>query len=418
MKKVLYVGLDVHAETIAVAVAEGGRDGEVRSLGTIANRIEAIRKLVKKLRDQGEIRACYEAGPTGYCLYWQLAQMEVECEVIAPRLIPVKASERIKTDRRDAEKLARCYRAGELTAVAVPSPEQEALRDLVRAREAAKKDQLKARHRLGKFLLRHGRKPDGMTAWTKQYLEWIKTNVHFEHKALEVTLLNYLHEVEHVAKRIVHLETAIDEAVREVPAELRAVIEALQALRGVAQTTAATIVSELGSLTRFASPRQLMGYSGLVASEHSSGGKVQRGAITKSGNAHLRRVLVEASWSYHHRPNVTGFLLRRQKNLGLSEEVKAIAWKAQHRLNKRYKALTAKGKNKNQVVTAIARELLGFIWAIAAKTENKTLAAGQGGMDKPHATQSSSVRPDPRPSRPSPAGALRAAWTGSGPTRT
>ena len=414
MKKILYVGLDVHAETIAVAVAEGGRDGEVRSLGTIANRLEAIRKLVKKLRDQGEIRTCYEAGPTGYCLYWQLTQLDVPCEVIAPSLIPVKASERIKTDRRDAEKLARCYRAGELTAVAVPSPEQEALRDLVRAREAGKKDQLKARHRLGKFLLRHGRRPEGLKAWTKQYLEWIKIHVHFEQKALEVTLLHYLHEAEHCAERIVHLEAAIDEAVREAPAELRAVIEALQALRGVAQTTAATIVSELGSLSRFTSPRQLMGYSGLVASEHSSGGKVQRGPITKSGNAHLRRVLVEASWSYPHRPNGTGFLLRRQKNLALSEEVKTIAWKAQHRLNKRYKTLAAKGKNKNQIVTAIARELLGFIWAIAAKTENQTLAAGPGGMDQAHATQTSSVGPDPRPSRPGPTGALRAALTGSG----
>jgi transposase len=369
MKKILYVGLDVHAETIAVAVAKSGRDGEVRSLGTIANRMEAVRKLVKKLREQGEIRACYEAGPTGYCLYWQLAQMDIACEVIAPSLIPKKASERIKTDRRDAEKLARCYRAGDLTAVAVPSPEQEALRDLVRAREAAKKDQLKARHRLSKFLLCHGQKPEGIKAWTKQFLEWIKTHVRFPHKAQEVALLNYLHEVEHVAQRIQHLEQAIDEAVREAPAELRAVIEALQALRGVAQTTAATIVSELGSLSRFASPRQLMGYSGLVASEHSSGGKVQRGPITKSGNAHLRRVLVEAGWSYHHRPNVTGFLLRRQKNLALSDEVKAIAWKAQHRLHKRYKTLTAKGKNKNQIVTAIARELLGFIWAIATHTE-------------------------------------------------
>jgi transposase len=219
--------------------------------------------------------------------------------------------------------------------LAVPSPEQEALRYLVRAREAANEDQLKARHRLGKFLLRHGRKPEGMTAWSKQYLEWIKTNVHFEIQALEATLLNYLHEVEYVAERIVHLETAIDEAVRESPAELRAVIEALKAWRGVAQTTAAMIVSELGSLSRFASPRQLMGYSGLVASEHSSGGRVHRGPTTKSGNGHLRRVLVEASWSYHHRPNVTGFLLRRQKNLALSDEVKAIAWKAQHRRNKR-----------------------------------------------------------------------------------
>jgi len=346
----------------------------VRSLGTIPNRPEAIRKMVRKLREHGEPRFCYEAGPTGYCLYWQLSEMGMDCEVIAPSLIPTKASDRIKTDRRDAEKLARCYRAGELTAVAVPSPEQEALRDLVRAREAAKKDQLKARHRLGKFLLRHGRKPEGMKPWTKQFLEWIKTNVHFEHKAHEVTLLNYLHEVEHVALRILHLESAIDEAVREAPADMRAVIEALQALRGVAQTTAATIVSELGSLTRFANPRQLMGYSGLVASEHSSGNKVHRGPITKTGNAHLRRVLVESAWSYHHRPNVTGFLLRRQKSLAISDEVKAIAWKAQHRLNKRYKALAAKGKNKNQIVTAIARELLGFIWAIAKHTEQKQTA--------------------------------------------
>lgn len=166
MKKILYVGLDVHAETIAVAVAESGRVGEVRSLGTIANRLEAIRKMVKKLQQQGDLRACYEAGPTGYCLYWQLTQLNVECEVIAPSLIPKKASERIKTDRRDAEKLARCYRAGELTAVAVPSPEQEALRDLVRAREAAKKDQLKARHRLSKFLLCHGQNSEGIKSWT------------------------------------------------------------------------------------------------------------------------------------------------------------------------------------------------------------------------------------------------------------
>ncbi len=375
MKKRLYVGLDVHAETIAAAVAEGGRDGEVRSLGTIPNRLEAIRELVRKLPQQGDLRACFEAGPTGYCLYWQLTQLEVECEVIAPSLIPKKASERIKTDRRDAEKLARCYRAGNLTAVAVPSPEQEALRDLVRAREAAKKDQLKARHRLSKFLLCHGQKPEGIKSWTQKFLDWIKTHVHFPHKAQEVALLNYLHEVEHVAQRIQHLEQAIDEAVREAPAELRVVIEALQALRDAAQTTAATIVSESGTLSRFANPRQLMGYSGLVASEHSSGGRVQRGPITKSGNAHLRRVLVESAWSYHHRPNVTGFLLRRQKSLALGEEVKAIAWKAQHRLNKRYKTLAAKGKNKNQMVTAIARELLGFVWAIATHTEKRQAAA-------------------------------------------
>ncbi len=369
MSKVIFVGLDVHAETIAVAVAETG--GEVRSMGIIPNRLESIRKLIGKIGPSKRIKACYEAGPTGYVLYWQLTQLEVACEVIAPSLVPTKAGDRVKTDRRDAEKLARCYRAGELTAVWVPDEAHEALRDLVRAREAAKKDQLKARHRLGKFLLRHGRRPEGIKAWTKQYIEWIKSHVEFSHPALEATLADYLEEVDHVAARIVKLEKAIDEAIQKTPPEIRAVIEALQALRGVAQTTAATIVSELGSLSRFESPRQLMGYSGLVAREHSSGNRVQRGGITKTGNSHLRRVLVEAAWAYQHRPNVTGFLLRRQKRLALSDEVKKIAWKAQQRLNKRYKAMEARGKNKNQIVTALGRELLGFVWAIALETENQ-----------------------------------------------
>ena len=369
MSKIQFVGLDVHAETIAVAVAEAG--GEVRSLGTIPNRLQSIRKLFVKLSANSKLKVCYEAGPTGYVLYWQLTQLGVPCEVIAPSLIPTKAGDRVKTDRRDAEKLARCYRAGELTPVWVPDAEHEALRDLVRAREAAKKDQLKARHRLGKLLLRKGRRPEGMKAWTKQYLEWIKTNVHFDQAALEATLADYLEEVDHMAARIVKLEKAIDEAVRQSPPAIRAVIEALQALRGVAQTTAATIVSELGSLSRFENPRPLMGYSGLVAREYSSGSRVQRGGITKTGNAHLRRVVVESAWAYQHRPNVTGFLLRRQKNLALSDEVKKIAWKAQQRLHQRYKTFTARDKNKNQIVTALGRELLGFIWAIARQAEKE-----------------------------------------------
>lgn len=369
MSKLLFVGLDVHAETIAVAVAEPG--GEVRSHGIIPNRVEPVRKLIRKLGPAPSLRVCYEAGPTGYVLYWQLTQMGVACEVIAPSLVPTKAGDRVKTDRRDAEKLARCYRAGELTAVWVPDAAHEALRDLVRAREAAKKDQLKARHRLGKFLLRHGRRPEGIKAWTKQYLEWIKSHVRFDQPALEATLSDYVDEVDHVAARIVKLEKAIDEAVQKAPAEIRAVVEALQALRGVAQTTAATIVSELGSLSRFPSPRQLMGYSGLVACEHSSGNRVQRGGITKTGNSHLRRVVVEAAWAYQHRPNVTGFLLRRQKKLALSDEVKKIAWRAQQRLHKRYKAFAIRGKNKNQIVTALGRELLGFIWAVAREAENQ-----------------------------------------------
>ena len=185
MSKVQCVGLDVHAETITVAVAELG--GEVRSIGTIPNRLESIRKLIHKLGPVEHLRACYEAGPTGYVLYWQLTQLGVACEVIAPSLIPTKAGDRVKTDRRDAEKLARCYRAGELTAVWAPDAAHEALGDLVRAREAAKKDQLRARRRLGKFLLRHGRRPGGLKAWTQKYLEWIKSHVHFDQPALEVT---------------------------------------------------------------------------------------------------------------------------------------------------------------------------------------------------------------------------------------
>src|SRR5271169_2081172 len=232
-KKVRFLGLDVHAETIAVAMAEP--DGEVRSLGVIANRAESIRKLMGKLGPVKELRACYEAGPTGYVLYWQLTALGVECEVIAPSLVPTKAGDRVKTDRRDAERLARCQRAGELTAVWVPDAAHEALRDLVRAREAAKKDQLKARHRLGKFLLRHGRRPEGIKAWTKKYLEWIQTHVHFDQPALEVTLADYVEEVDHVAARILKLEKAIDEAVEQAPPEIGAVIAALQALRGVAQ---------------------------------------------------------------------------------------------------------------------------------------------------------------------------------------
>jgi transposase len=368
MSKIRFVGLDVHADTIAVAVAEPG--GEVRSLGIIPNRLESVRKMIGKLGSVGTLKCCYEAGPTGYVLYWQLVQLGVKCEVIAPSLVPVKSGDRVKTDRRDAEKLARCYRAGELTAVWVPDAAHEALRDLVRAREAAKKDQLRHRHRLGKFLLRHGKRPtEAGEKWTQKYLNWIRIHVRFDESALETTVTHYLHEVEHVAEQIRKLEKAIDEAVAKAAPEIRAVIEALQALRGVAQTTAATVVCELGSLSRFPSADKLMGYSGLVPREKTTGNRVQRGPITKTGNAHLRRVLVESAWTYQHRPNVQGRVLRRQKSLALSDEAKQIAWKAQQRLHKRFTAMAARGKERGKIVTALARELLGFMWAIAVQTE-------------------------------------------------
>ena len=369
MKKVRFVGLDVHADTVAVAVAEP--TGEVRSLGQIPNRPESVRKLVKKLGSADSLRVCYEAGPTGYVIYWQLTTLGVHCDVVAPTLVPTKAGDRVKTDRRDAEKLARCYRAGDLTAVWVPDAVHEALRDLVRAREAAKKDQLRARHRVGKFLLRHGRRPPtGMRSWTQRHLAWIKTAVHFEQPAQEATLLDYVHEVEHVAGRIERLERAIDEAVQTAPTRMRAVIDALQALRGIALVSAVTIVAEVGELSRFARAPQVMGYSGLGAREDSSGGRTRRGGITKTGNAHLRRIVIEAAWAYRHRPSVGGALRKRQA--ALSDDVKAIAWKAQHRLHGRYRKLLGRGKCQQQVVTAVGRELLGFIWAIGVTVEHRT----------------------------------------------
>jgi transposase len=366
-----FVGLDVHAETIAVAVAE--KDGEVRSLGTISNREQSIRKLVTKLSGCGTWRACYEAGPTGYTLYWQLTKLGIECMVVAPTLVPMKAGDRVKTDRRDAERLAKSFRAGDLTPVWVPDAAHEALRDLVRAREAAKKDQLRARHRLGKFLLRQGRRPaERMTAWTQRHLDWIRREVKFEQFAQRATLEDYLEEVDHLGQRIARLEKAIYEAIEGAPAMMRAVVSALQALRGVAKMTAITIVSEVGQLSRFAKARQLMGYSGAVASEDSSGERTSRGGITKTGNAHLRRVLVEAAWSQRFAPLLTRRLRERQE--GLSAEVLEIAAKARHRLSARYRRLLARGKSKQQVVTAIARELLGFVWAIGVEVERKGAA--------------------------------------------
>ena len=364
--KVRFLGLDVHAETIAVAIAEP--DGEVRSLGTIANRAESIRKLVKKLGSVEQLKACYEAGPTGYVLYWQLAELGVACEVIAPTLVPMKAGDRVKTDRRDAERLARSYRSGDLTAVWVPDEGSESLRDLARAREAAKQDQLRARHRLSKFLLRMGQRPAvGMKAWTAPYMAWVR-QVHFTQVAREATMLDYLHEVDHMAARVKRLEQAITEAIKLATPAVQEVVKGLQALRGIAEISAVTIIAELGSITRFDTPRQLMGYSGAVPSENSSGKRTQRGSITKTGNAHLRRIVVEAAWSYRLRPAIGPRLRKRQE--GVSEPIKEIAWKAQVRLTKRYARLAAAGKDQRKIVTAVGRELLGFIWAIGIKAES------------------------------------------------
>ncbi len=361
-----HVGLDVHAETIAIAVAES--DGEVRELGTIRNRPEAVRKLIAKLGGPSGLRVCYEAGPTGYTLYWQLAALGVACDVIAPSLIPTKAGDRVKTDRKDAVRLARCHRAGDLTAVWVPDAATEALRDLVRAREVTKQDQLRARHRVSKFLLRHGcQRPDGMRAWTARHAQWLAQQ-RFALPTLQVVYDEYRATLGLLADRVTRLERAITTALETLAPAQQALVGALATLRGVQQVTAATLVSELGTLRRFASPRQLMGYAGLVPREHSSGSGTHRGAITKTGNAHLRRVLVEAAWAYRHRANTaSATLTARQADQPAS--VVGIATQAQLRLCPRYRRLAERGKPPLSVATVIARELLGFIWAIGQAVE-------------------------------------------------
>jgi transposase len=370
-----YVGLDVHAETIAAAIAEP--DGSVRELGTIANRPEAMRKLVAKLTKQlgprGELRVCYEAGVTGYAVYWHLTALGVHCDVIAPSLVPTRAGDRVKTDRKDAAKLARCYRAGDLTPVFVPDAATEALRDLVRAREGVKQDQLRARHRLTKFLLRHGRqRPEGMRAWTAKHARWLaqqRFGPGPEGVALQGVYDEYRAALSVLADRLDRLERLMLTAAATLTPTQQALVGALASLRGVQHLTAVTVVSEVTTLRRFAGARQLMAYAGLVPREHSSGGTQWRGAITKTGNAHLRRVLVEAAWAYRHGPSTTGAL--RQRQLGQPAAVIAIAQRAQGRLCTRYRELASRGKAPLFIATTIARELLGFMWSIAQQIEQE-----------------------------------------------
>ncbi|MGF6951993.1 transposase [Neobacillus sp. B4I6] len=354
-----FVGLDVSKEKIAVAIAEEGR-GEPRYFGMIPHTPEAIRKLIKKLGEPNTLRVCYEAGPTGYPLFRLLLTLGVHCDVIAPSLIPKRPGERIKTYRRDSIRLAQLYRAGELTPIYVPDTEDEALRDLVRAREDAKEDELRAKHRLSKFLLRNNlHPPAGVNKWTKKYREWLNV-LKFENSSLRVVFQEYYHQLKELEQRILRLEEEIKlQAAEGVHAPM---IQALQALRGVALITATSLVAEIGSFKRFPTPKQFMAYVGLVPSESSSGEKRRQGEITKTGNRHVRRLLIESAWSYRYQPSVKGELKRRQD--GLSPIVQGISWKAQNRLHKRYFQLLSRGKTGGKAITAVARELAGFIWAI------------------------------------------------------
>jgi transposase len=354
-----YVGLDVHKETIAVSVAEA-HGGEVRYLGEIGNTAEAIEKLVRQLRKgDASLSFCYEAGPCGYGLHRQLSDLGWDCQVVAPSLIPKKAGDRVKTDRRDSLMLARLHRAGELTAVWVPDGAQEALRDLTRAREDMKHLQRQAKQRLLAFLLRHGRRYSGKSNWTQAHYHWLEA-VKFDHPVQQIVFQEYVDTVKAMTERVAGLDKQIESAAAASVFWL--VIEALMALRGVSLLTATTIVAEIGDLKRFASAPQLMAYLGVVPSEHSSGNSKSRGGITKTGNGHVRRVLVEAAWTYRHPARKTAVLQRRAERT--PKAIQEIAWKAQKRLCARYQLLEARGKLKVQVCTATARELAGFIWAI------------------------------------------------------
>jgi transposase len=306
---------------------------------------------------------CYEAGPCGYGLHRQILGLGHDCEVVAPSLIPKKPGERIKTDRRDALKLARLLRAGELTGIWVPDEEQEAMRDLCRARADMKSQERKARQQLGAFVLRHGHHwPSDKTRWTATHYNWLES-LKFAHDWQQVVLQEYIEATKAASRRVADM---MDQMLRVLPQwRLAPVVDALTALRGIDKLSAMTLLAELGDISRFQSPKQLMAYLGLVPGEHSSGGRRRQGAITLTGNAHARRTLVESAWSYRFAARQTAHLKR--KAAAASDESKAIGWRAQKRLCGRYRTLAQAGKNTKVVCVAIARELAGFVWDIVCR---------------------------------------------------
>ncbi len=362
------VGLDVHKNSISIATAETTGSQEVRHYGKIGGDMTSLDKAVRKLRSVrgsgATLRFVYEAGPCGYEIYRHLTKQGFQCGVVAPSMIPKRSGNRIKNDRRDAETLARIERADELTKVYVPREEDEAMRDLTRAREDAVKTQRVARQHLGAFLLRHGHRYPGKKSWTPAHTRWL-SDIAMPHPAQQITLQEYIHAIRETTERVTLLTEQIQKLLPEW--HMAPVVTALQALRGVAPTVAATSVAEIGDMNRFERPKELMIYLGLIPSENSSGETVRRGSITKAGNGHVRRVLVEAAHAYSFPARVSRHLLKRQEDL--PQSVREIAWKAQVRLCGRFRRLMARGKERNKVVTAIARELTGFMWAIAREVQ-------------------------------------------------
>jgi transposase len=360
-KRTTFVGLDVHKDSITVAIAEGGRFGEVRMFGEIGGELEAVDRLLRSLRAPDRtLHFVYEAGPCGFTIFRHLTHKGEDCAVVSPSLTPKRAGDRVKTDRRDAMTLARLHRAGELRAIYVPNESDEALRDLVRAREDAVEVAREAKQRLKAFVLRHGLRYRGRAGWTIPYRRWL-AGLTMPEPAPQIALQEYLATVDEAEQRVVRLT----EQLRHLVPDWRwaPVVGALQALRGVSFITATGLVAEIGDVRRFTRAPELMSYLGLVPSERSSGPSTRRGRITKAGNAHARRLLAEAAWAYRGIPRIGRVLQQRQEHVPAS--IRQLAWKAQLRLCGRFRRLNARGKPRVVIATAIARELAGFVWAVA-----------------------------------------------------
>jgi transposase len=367
-----FVAFDTSKLRNAVAIADAGRTGEIRFLGEIENSGAATAKLVRNLAAKHpRLTFCYEAGPTGYGLYRQITSLGHECIVVAPSLIPKRPGDRVKTNRRDALSLVKLLRAGELTAVWVPDRHHEAIRDLTRARGTAVMDLRSKRQQVSAFLLRRGlHYCEGRQTWTKAHMNWLASQK-LEHAEQRIVFEEMMLAIRQGQERIERLEQAIRAALPDW--SLAEVVTALMAMRGLDLISATTFLAEIGDLSRFQTPRELMAYLGLVPSEDSTGDTIKRGPITKAGNRRARRMLVECAWSYQHPPRVGKD--KQEKVAAAPRAVREIAWKAQCRLSGRYRALVRRGKLKTVAITAVAREFAGFIWAVARAANAARAAA-------------------------------------------